>query len=90
MNVAVGILRAESGCLAREWVAWEREMVWDAGEAVDREVVQEYLEGGDGEGDGRREWVGSGKSWTRTSACFTWIVLKLWKETLTLGDLLLG
>ena len=45
VNVAVGLLRAESGCLAKEWVEWERETVWWEEEAVDREMVNAWKEG---------------------------------------------
>ena len=44
VNVAMGLLRAESGCLAREWIEWERGRVWWEEEAVDREMVDGWTE----------------------------------------------
>ena len=38
VNVAVGLLRAESGCLAREWIEWEGRVCWKD-EAVEGEMV---------------------------------------------------
>ena len=45
VNVAAGVLRAESGCLAREWVEWEKGRVWWEEEAVDRELVEGWIGG---------------------------------------------
>lgn len=45
VNVAVGILRARSGVLAEDWLNWERDFVWFAEEAADRQLVDAYLEG---------------------------------------------
>jgi hypothetical protein len=45
VNVSIGILRARSGVLARDWVEWERDFVWSTEEAHDKHLVEAYTEG---------------------------------------------
>lgn len=40
VNVAVGILRAESGCLAKEWIAWDWGRIYYKDEAIDKEMLK--------------------------------------------------
>ncbi|KAF2093197.1 hypothetical protein NA57DRAFT_61715 [Rhizodiscina lignyota] len=40
VNVAVGILRADSGCLASEWIQWDWKKIWWKEGAVDKEMVE--------------------------------------------------
>lgn len=43
IDVSVGILRAESGSMAREWLDWDLSRMSHAPEATDQELVQTYL-----------------------------------------------
>ncbi|KPI38107.1 uncharacterized protein AB675_1097 [Cyphellophora attinorum] len=45
IDIAAGLLRAESGSMAREWVYWE-DWVSHANEAVDQKLVEVVKEGG--------------------------------------------
>jgi hypothetical protein len=45
VNVAIGILRARSSVLAQDWVEWERDFVWSAEEAHDKQLVEAYVKG---------------------------------------------